>query len=213
MLNGLDKIEGLTAEQIEAINGLGKGLVDKNADLLTKLQASKDNGTASSAELEALKQFKSNADVKTAEDAQSYTDAKQLLLDAHSAELVKSNERGDTAEAQLKVLLIDNGLSAALDGVNINKDLKAGAIAILHAAAIITEGKAMIGDKSLSDHVTEWSQTEQGKAFCNAPNNSGGDAGGGGGGSQGKSFKEWTLTEKTKLANSDPAEYQRLSQG
>lgn len=213
MLNNLESIEGLTPEQIVAINELSKGLSDKNADLLGKLTAGKEAGTASAAQLEALQQFKSNADVKTAEDAQSYTDAKQLLLDAHSAELVKSNERGDSAEAQLKVLLIDNGLSAALDGVNINKDLKAGAIAILHAAAVITEGKAMIGDKSLSDHVTEWSQSDQGKAFCNAPNNSGGNAGGGADTGQAKSFKDWTLTEKTQLANSNPAEYQRLSKG
>lgn len=213
MLNGIDKIEGLTHEQIEAINELGQGLVDKNADLLSKLAAGKEAGAASGAEFEALKQFKSNADVKSAEDAQSYTDAKKLLLDAHSAELIKSNERGDTAEAQLKVLLIDNGLSAALDGVNINKDLKAGAIAILQSTAVITEGKAMMGDKSLSDYVTEWSQTDQGKAFCDAPNNSGGNAGGGGGGIQSKPFNEWTLTERTMLANSDPTEYQRLSKG
>ena len=72
----------------------------------------------------------------------------------------------DSANAQLKTLLIDNGLSAALDGVNINKDLKAGAVAMLQAGATITEGKAMIGDKSLSDAVNEWSQTDAGKAFC-----------------------------------------------
>ena len=213
MLNGLDKIDGLTPEQIEAINGLGKGLVDKNADLLSKLTAGKEQGSASAAELEALQLFKQNADVKIAEDAQSYADAKALTATAHTEALAKLQGNADSATAQLKVLLIDNGLSAALDGVNINKDLKAGAIAILHAAAVITEGKAMIGDKSLSDHVTEWSQSDQGKAFCNAPNNSGGNANGGANQGQAKPFKDWTLTERTQLANSNPAEYQRLSKG
>ncbi len=213
MLNGLDKIDGLTPEQIEAINGLGKGLVDKNADLLSKLTAGKEQGSASAAELEALQLFKQNADVKIAEDAQSYADAKALTATAHTEALAKLQGNADSATAQLKVLLIDNGLSAALDGVNINKDLKVGAIAMLQSGAVITDGKAMVGDKSLSDYVTEWSQSDQGKAFCNAPNNSGGNAQGGSGGAQAKPFKDWTLTEKTQLANSDQAEYQRLSKG
>ena len=213
MLNGLESIEGLTPEQIAAINGLSKGLSDKNADLLGKLTAGKEAGTSSAAELEALQLFKQNADVKLAEEAQSYADAKALTATAHTEALAKLQGSADSATAQLKVLLIDNGLSAALDGVNISKGLKAGAVAMLQAGVSIVDGKAMIGDKSLSDHVTEWSQTEQGKAFCLAPNNSGGDAQGGSGGGQSKPFKQWSLTEKTQLANSDPAEYKRLSKG
>ena len=56
----------------------------------------------------------------------------------------------------------------------------------------------MIGDKSLSDAVNEWAASDTGKAYCLAPNNSGGDGLGGGGGGQGK---ELTLTEKAIAAN------------
>ena len=210
MLNGLDKIEGLTPELQAQINLLAQGLVDKNNDLLGKLSAGKQDGVTGAAELEALRVFKQNSDVSAAESAQSYTDAKQLTADAHAAELLKSNGRGDVAEAQLKTLLIDNGLSAALDAVDINKSLKAGAVAMLQAGAIITDGKAMIGDKSLSDAVKEWAETDAGKAFCLAPNNSGGGAEGGNTPAGGKKFSELTLTEKTQLLNTDPEKYNLL---
>lgn len=213
MLNGLESIDLSSPDALEQIHALAKGLSDKKVQLEGKLFADKEKGSASAAELEALQLFKQNADVKIAEDAQSYADAKALTATAHTEALAKLQGSADSATAQLKVLLIDNGLSAALDGVNISKDLKAGAVAMLQAGVGIVDGKAMIGDKSLSDHVTEWSQTEQGKAFCLAPNNSGGDAQGGSGGGQSKPFKQWSLTEKTQLANSDPAEYKRLSKG
>ena len=179
MLNGLEGIEGLTPEMQTQINKLAQGLVDKNTDLLGKISSGKEQASGTAAEMEALRLFKQSSDVKTAEDAQSYVDAKQLTADAHLAEMLKANGRGDAAEKQLKTLLIDKGLSAALDGVNINKNLKAGAVAMLQANAIITDGQAMIGDKSLSDAVSEWSATDTGKAFCLAENNSGGDGQGG----------------------------------
>ena len=180
MLNGIENIEGLTPEQVAAVNELAKGLADKNTDLLGKISSGKEQASGTAAEMEALRLFKQSSDVKTAEDAQSYVDAKELTATAHLAEMLKANDRGDAAEAQLKTLLIDNGLSTALDGVNINKDLKAGAVAMLQASALITDGKAMVGDKSLSDAVKEWAETDTGKAFCLAPNNSGGDGNGGG---------------------------------
>ena len=198
MLDGLDKIDLTADDAMDQINALAGGLVGKNAQLLEKLASGKDANSASAAELEALKLFKQNADVKIAEDAQSYTDAKALTQTAHDEALAKIQGVADNANTQLKTLLIDNGLSAALDGVNINKNLKAGAVAMLQAGAIITDGKAMIGDKSLSDAVKEWAGTDAGKAFCLAENNQGGD---GLGGNQSPGGKPLTLTEKAIAAN------------
>jgi len=199
MLNGAESIEGITPEILEQVNKLAGGLVDKNTDLLGKLSAGKEAGSASAAELEALQLFKQNSDVKTAEDAQSYADAKALTQAAHDEAISKIQGAADNANTQLKTLLIDNGLSAALDGVNINKDLKAGAVAMLQAGAIITEGKAMIGDKSLSDAVKEWAGTDAGKAFCLAESNSGGDANGGSNKASTGNTTQQKLAERLKL--------------
>ena len=213
MLNGVDKIEGLTEDQQKQINALAQGLTEKNTELLGKINTGKDLSNASAAELEALKLFKQGADIKLAEEGKSYQDAKQLLIDNHNAELEKLKGTNSSNEALITKLLIDDGLNKALDGVKINPALKAGAEAMLRATAKITDGKAMIGDESLSEGVTKWAQSDAGKAFCLAPDNSGGDGNGGGGGSQEKSFKEMNLTERTLLANSDPAKYEQLSKG
>jgi hypothetical protein len=198
MLEGIDGIEGLTPEQIEAVNGLAGGLAKKNAELLAKNKTVKEGSAASVAELEALQQFKSNADIQAAEDAKNWEEATRLKQEAHDKELSAMTDKLSATDASLKTVLIDNGLSSALDGVNINKDLKAGAVAMLQGQAAIIDGKAMIGEKSLSDAVNEWAASEQGKAFCLAPANSGGNASGGSNGasSSGKAYSDMTLSEQ-----------------
>ena len=126
MLNGIDKIEGLTDEQQTQINALSQGLADKNTELLGKLSNNESLSAAEKAKLVELEAFQSNANIKTAKDAEDWQKASELQNTAHNDALAKIQEQADNANSQLKTLLIDNGLSAALDGVNINKDLKAG---------------------------------------------------------------------------------------
>lgn len=176
MLNGIEEIEGLTPEQIEAINAKAKGLADKNAELLGKYNSTK---TAAEAELEALKQFKSNAEIKAAEDAKNWEEATRLKEEAHAKELEKLTSQNSQNSELITKLLIDDGLNKALDGVKVNPTLKAGAEAMLRSTATIVDGKAMIGEKPLSEAVTEWAGSDAGKAFCLAEQNSGGDGNGG----------------------------------
>ena len=214
---GLKSIEGLSDDQQKLISDLGNslslGLVDKNTELLGKLGKVKGDAGTSAAELESLKQFKHNADVKSAEDAKNWSEASRLKDETHQADLEKSSEKVTVLESTVKKLLIDNGLNVALDGVNINPALKEGALAIMKSSAQIVDGEAMIGDKTLSDYVTTWAESDTGKAFCNAPNNSGSGSGGGGKEGNDNSFSTMTLTEKTQLANSDPAKYKLLANG
>ncbi len=212
MLNGLEGIEGLSEEQIKSLNALGAGMKNKNDELLAKLSGHKSAQDGNAAELEALKQFKTNADIKIAEDAKNWEEASRLKDEAHQAELKKLMETGAASTALVEKLLIDNGLSDSLDGVNINPSLKAGAIAMLKGQVTIADSKAVIGDKSLSDHVKEWAGSDMGKSYCLAPDNSGTGSNGSGEHLNGeKSFKDMNLTEKTQLANDDPLKYAELS--
>ena len=123
MLNGLEEIDGLTPEQIEAINGKAKGILDKNAELLGKISSNSNDKSASAAELQALKQFKTNAEIKAAEDAKNWdkaTKLKQEAWDKEKEDLTKSNFEG---KELISKLLIGDGLSKALDSVNINPAL------------------------------------------------------------------------------------------
>jgi hypothetical protein len=199
MLIGLDKLEGLTPELIEQINGLAGGLITKNAELLGKV-TDKDSLSASEvAKLKGLEDFKANAEIQAAKEAENWTEATRLQTEKHKKEMEELGLVGRSDKELITKLLIDGGLSKALDGVKINPNLKLGAESLLRSTAIITDGKAMIGDKSLSDAVNEWAASDIGKAYCLAPNNSGGDGNGGaGGGGQGK---ELTLTERAIAAN------------
>ncbi len=199
MLIGLDKLEGLTPELIEQINGLAGGLITKNAELLGKV-TDKDSLSASEvAKLKGLEDFKANAEIQAAKEAENWTEATRLQTEKHQKEMEELGLIGKSDKELITKLLIDGGLNKALDGVNVIPALKLGAESLLRSTAIITDGKAMIGDKSLSDAVNEWAASDIGKAYCLAPNNSGGDGNGGaGGGGQGK---EMTLTERSIAAN------------
>ena len=199
MLIGLDKLEGLTPELIEQINGLAGGLITKNAELLGKV-TDKDSLSASEvAKLKGLEDFKANAEIQAAKEAENWTEATRLQTEKHQKEMEELGLIGKSDKELITKLLIDGGLNKALDGVNVIPALKLGAESLLRSTAIITDGKAMIGDKSLSDAVNEWAASDIGKAYCLAPNNSGGDGNGGaGGGGQGK---ELTLTERSIAAN------------
>ena len=71
MLIGLDKLEGLTPELIEQINGLAGGLITKNAELLGKV-TDKDSLSASEvAKLKGLEDFKANAEIQAAKEAET----------------------------------------------------------------------------------------------------------------------------------------------
>ena len=198
MLNGLDKIDLTSPDALEQINALAKGLADKNTELLGKV-TDKDGLTAAEiAKLQGLEEFKANSDIKAAKDAEDWTEASRLQDEKHKIALEALSVTGKSDKELITKLLIEDGLNKALDGVKINPALKVGAEALLRSGAIITDGKAMIGDKSLSDAVNEWATSDTGKAYCLAPNNSGGDGLGGSGQGQGK---ELTLTEKAIAAN------------
>ncbi len=210
MLNGLEKIEGLTPEQMEAINGLAGGLINKNGDVI-------GSNTVLKEQVKQLEQAALDAQRKIAEDAGNTAEMHRLDIEAATKNLTTAQEKAlllETSNTELKgnltKLLIDGGLSDALDRLGVNSALKVGAVAQLRDNAILSDGKAMIGDKSLSDAVTEWAASDAGISYFLAPANNNGDGYGGGGNGQAKSFAEMTMTEKTVLANTDPNLYNQL---
>ncbi len=179
MLNGLDKIEGLTPEMQEQINALASGLSTKNSELLEKLSGSKAGSEATAAELEALKLFKQNADVKASEDAASYQEAKELTANSHKAELQRLAEQIATFEQGERTRLITDGIRSELTALKVNPLLSDAMTALFESQSQVIDGKAMIGDQTQSEYIKAWSTTDSGKASILGQQNSG--AGGEGG--------------------------------
>lgn len=79
-------------------------------------------------------------------------------------------------------LLLDNGLTDALVNAGVKKELLPAVKALLSGQAkVVTDGdarKAVIGEKDLTTFITEWSASDEGKHFIQAPANGGGGADG-----------------------------------
>lgn len=209
MLKDLDKVEGLTSEQIEAINSLAKPVIDKKEELLSKLAKKDDPANAS--ELERLRQFEQATNQQNAEAKQNYEEALGIRETQYNNDLEKYKADMDALKGQLRSVLVDKGLSDALDAVNINPALKQGAIAMLQSQIEIQNGQAVAGEASLSDFIKEWSDSDTGKAFTLAPQTSGaGVQQSNGYNGQAKSLAEMSEAERVNLYRTDPAKFQQL---
>jgi hypothetical protein len=113
-------------------------------------------------------------------------------------------------------MLVENGLTEALNGANVAPQFFAATKALLGKGAEVKEvdGKrqVFVNDKSLSDYVKEWAASDAGKPFITAPANGGGgasntNANGGGGGKQ---LNDMTEKERTEMALANPAGFEQL---
>jgi hypothetical protein len=210
MLNGLDTIEGLTPEQEAQINKLAQGLADKNTDLLGKVNTGKEKASGTVAELERLRILEQGLEQSKLEEAENYKGALTLKEQQYNADLEKLTNGSNEKDQLIHKLLVENGLSAELVKLNVNPDLMGLIQQGLSATATVTDGQAMIGDKSLSEYMKEWGDTPQGKASRVAPGNSGGDALGGTGVPAGKKMADMSGVERTALLQQNPTEFNRL---
>jgi len=179
MLNGLDKIDLSAPDAVDQINALAQGLIDKKTELEGKIVASKDGNAATAAELEGLRAFKSNSELKATEDAASYQEAKELTATAHLAELAKLNERISVFEQGERSRLITDGASKQMTELNVNPLHMQAQMALITSMSKIVDGKAMIGDQTQSEYIKAWSETDSGKASIIGQQNQNGDGLGG----------------------------------
>jgi len=205
MLNGFDdgiKEMGFTPEQIVQLNKLtttlSTGLVDKNTELKNKNKSISEMSAsekalheASISDYEALKKFKSDSELKEEEDGKNYLDAKQKMEEAHQSAIDKITTESATAlkvvndkitasSLALEKINGEQAITSELVALGVGKDYMEGSQALMMSKLSFVEGKAMIGDKSLSDHIKEWGESDSGKACRIAPKNSGGDGHGSG---------------------------------
>lgn len=178
--------EELSAKIAEAVDSATGGLAKKNQELLAELKEARKGKAIDPAELDRLqsKIDSLESDLGLAQKAKK--DQDKLLKQAQDA---LAAESGFTQK-----LLIDNGLTDALVKAGVaNQFLPAVKAMFGSQAKIVAEGdarKALIGDKELTEFVSSWATSDEGKHYIAAPSNGGGGASGGYGGSSGQ--KVWT---------------------
>ena len=100
-------------------------------------------------------------------------------------EIEKRDKSLTEKDGALQRLLIDGGLTDAMVKAGVRPELMPAVKAMLsQKASIKADGEAyqaIMGDKPLSEAVTAWAASDEGKHFVSAPASSGGGAAGGGG--------------------------------
>jgi hypothetical protein len=163
-----------TQEELEAaIEEATQPLIKKRDELLKEVKVARKN-------LENVGDVEKLHERIDALETERDTLAKQTKETSKQLESVSKqleSESGFTSK-----LLLDNGLTDALVKAGIKKELLPAAKALFsQQAKVIADGdarKAVIGDKELSAFVTEWSASDEGKHFVQAPTNGGGGADG-----------------------------------
>ena len=205
MLNGFEEsikdmelTDEVRAALIKNANTLSSGLSEKNTELLNKnklanelLSKGSEITAAEKEQLAELQEFKSSAELKLAEEAGKYIDAKALSQQNHQTAMDAASELNKKAledannissgfESQLKAIVVDQEITKELIGLDVAKELQEVVHDSIKSKTTFTDdGKAMVGDKSLSEYMKEWADSPAGKASRLAPNNNGGGANGG----------------------------------
>lgn len=170
-----------------------EGLKNKNAELLGKLNEAK-GVTEKLTEYE--KQLKQIEEQKL-KDSENWSELEtRLRNEAAEKESALKEERN-----KLKSMYIDNTLTSELVKANIAPHALDMARAYFAGQVEYKDDKVLVQGKALSEYVSEWASSEQGKHFVAAPANRGGNARGG---DSAKSTVTMTRTEFEKVAARDP---------
>jgi len=164
-------LEEQVAEHTEEVNGLKT----KNKELLGKLNKAKEG----------------QQDPENVSKLENELEASQTALKEAQKELRKVTKELETANTNFQAenqyaqsLLVDGGLTEALTKAKVTPEFMPAVKALLKPqVAIKVEGndrKAVVGEKSLGDFVTEWSQSDAGKVYVSANSNGGTGAPGAG---------------------------------
>ena len=179
MLNGLDKIEGLTPEQMEAINGLAGGLISKKTELEEKLSKTKSVANENQSAVERLAALEALQQQKELEAKQNYDEALNLTTDKYTKQINELSEKVGLFEQKERSRLIGDSLTEALTEARVNPLHSEYVTSYFKQQAQLVDGKVVIGDKPLSEAIQSWAETDQGKAVRLAPDNARGDSLGG----------------------------------
>ena len=160
----------------KAVDEATSGLVGKRDELLAEVKKLRKNQEIKPEQLDELENQVETYKTKWA-DAEKL--AKATALEADKVKKLYEAESGYTNN-----LLVENGLNEALVKEGIAKQFLPAVKSMLKGQVTVkiegNERKAVIGEKALSEFVSEWSKGEEGKHFIAAPNNSGGGSNGGG---------------------------------
>ena len=192
----------------EAVEKETDGLKKKNDELLSELKGERDKRK----ELEQQAQEKEQQAAEKDGDIEKVKEQYEKKLEQ---ERNKLNEQVENYKSQVHKMVVDQGLQSALSQAGVAPHYQEAAHHLIkgkHQIEIEESNNgpaAKVDGKPLQDFISEWSQSDTGKNFVAAANNSGGGAQGanGAGGASGgqtmtrSQFDQLSHAERAKAAN------------
>lgn len=179
------------------------GLISKRDELLAEVKKLRKNQEIKPEQLEELENQVETYKTKWTEAEKQ---AKTIAAEADKVKKLYEAESGYTNN-----LLVENGLNEALVKEGIAKQFLPAVKSMLKGQVTVkiegNERKAVIGEKALSEFVSEWSKSEEGKHFIAAPANSGG--GSNGGGNAGGNAKTMPRSQFEGMSPSEQSSYMK----
>ncbi len=168
--------------------------------------------------LAAIEAEKEQAEADKAKASGDVEAVRTQLETKHGRELKAATDRAEKAERQVEKLVIDNGLSAALDEARVKPELKRAAAALLREGVELKdddgEPVAYKGGLPLAEAIKLWAEGDEGKPFVLAGNSGGGAPGGGKGAHSGpnpwKAGPTFNLTDQDRIEREKPELAARL---
>jgi F0F1-type ATP synthase membrane subunit b/b' len=105
--------------------------------------------------------------------SQSVEEVKAALEKKHAREIEKLTGQLNAANSTLKTHLVDNAITKALVDNGVPAHYHRALLAQHREGVEVKEGKAIVGDVDLVEHMTGWFNSEEGKHFRPAPANTG----------------------------------------
>lgn len=161
--------------QIDELIAANDALQKKNRQLLGEAKAAK--AKAKGLEIDPEEHAQLQQEIEILRESLEKT---QKLSAGEVEKLQKALSEKDGA---IQSYLIDNGLADAMLKANVRPEMMPAVKAMLRQQTSVkadgSEYQALMGEKPLLEAVTEWAQSDAGKPFVMAPDNSGGGAAGG----------------------------------
>jgi len=184
-------------EALSEIEDLKKGneaLASKNSEILNEMKQERKKNRDSDIDSTKYYELQDKLD-----DLKESSKKMEHDLKGRDKEIVKLTESNTGLNTNLHNVIVDGGLTDSLAKAGVLPHFMDAAKALLKGQVSIADNKAVVGDKSLTDFMTEWAG-EAGKHYIGAADNSGGGAGGNksGGGSH-QDTSNMSPSEKMKL--------------
>ena len=193
--------------QIDELAAANEALQKKNRQLLGEAKAAKARAKGVEIDPEEYTALQQELDM-----LRDTLDKTQKMSAGEMDKLQKALSEKDGA---IQSYLIENGLADAMLKANVRPEMMPAVKAMLKQQTSIradgTEYQALMGERPLSEAVIEWAQSDAGKPFVAAPDNSGGGAAGGAVTRQGTGPKGNLSGNKEQRINAIKSRFPELS--